>query len=88
MKKDFYEIEDCNYFTSTTKEIIEILLDKLYSFKRDNIITPTYVILDKKSYKRLCKEVCREYREYYLASVFNMEIKVVKSKEQIICVGI
>jgi len=88
MSKDFYNIKDCNYFTSTTKEIIETILYKLNSFKRENITTPSYVILDKKTYKQLCKEACREYREYYLAGVFGLEIKVVKSKEQIICVGI
>lgn len=85
---NFYHIGDCNSFTSTSKSILEVLLDKLNSFKRENLKSPIYVILDKKSYKQLNKEVCREYKDYYLASVFNMEIKVVKSKEQIICVGI
>lgn len=81
MSKDF-----C--FTSTSKLIIDTILDKLYSFKRENTNSPVYVILDKKSYKQLNKEVPEEYKGYYLVGVFNMEIKVVKSKEQIICVGI
>jgi hypothetical protein len=88
MGKDFYKIEDCDYFTSTSKSIIEVLLDKLNSFKRENLNSPVFVILDKRSYKQLNKEVTEEYKGYYLAGVFNMEIKVVKSKEQIICVGI
>lgn len=88
MNKDFYTIEDCDYFTSTSKSILEVILDKLNSFKRENLNSPVFVILDKRSYKQLNKEVSRTYKEYYLARVFNIEIKVVKSKEQIICVGI
>jgi uncharacterized linocin/CFP29 family protein len=88
MNKDFYKIEDCDYFTSTSKSILEVILDKLNSFKRENLNSPVFVILDKRSYKQLNKEVSRTYKEYYLTQVFNMEIKVVKSKEQIICVGI
>lgn len=88
MSKDFYKIEDCDCFTSTSKSMLDTILNKLYSFKRENLNSPVYVILDKKSYKQLNKEVTEEYKGYYLAGVFNMEIKVVKSKEQIICVGI
>lgn len=70
------------------ERVIEIILHKLYSLKQyGGSASPVFAILDKKSYKRLCKEAGKDYRERYLALVFNLKLKVVKSKEQIICVG-
>ena len=70
------------------ERVIDIILRKLYSLKKCEFIRPVFAILDKKSYKQLVKEVSKEYREQHLVFVFNLKIKVVKSKEQIICVGI
>lgn len=70
------------------ESVIEIILRKLYSLKKCEFIRPVFAILDKKSYKQLVKGVGKTYRERYLAVVFNLKIKVVKSKERIICVGI
>ena len=71
------------------ERVIEIILRKLYSLKQyGGSATPVFAILDKKTYKQLCKEAGKDYRERYLAVVFNLKIKIVKSKEQIIFVGI
>ena len=88
MKNKLYTIKDCNSATSTQEKIVDIILKKLYKIKADTLLNPVYCILDKKSYIQLNKECGEWYMYGYLGQVFGLEIKVVKSKEQIIFVGI
>jgi hypothetical protein len=88
MPKDFYKIEDCDCYTSTNKPVLEIILGKIDVFKRINIYYPgpCYIFLDKKSYKELNYEFTK--LKLPIKSICGFQIKIVKSKERIICVGV
>lgn len=88
MKQGFYKIEDCVCSTSTTKKVINIIYDKLKTFRENNFNTPRFIFLDKKSYKQLNKQQSEILKKRHLIRVFGLEVKIVKSKEQTICVGI
>ena len=88
MKKDLYTKKDCECYSTSEESVSRKLLGKLNKFRMNSMTIPKYAILDKKTYKQLEKEVGEHYIDCYLSSVFGLQIKVIKSKEPIIFVGI
>lgn len=92
MPKDFYKIEDCDWYTATNKSVIEIILEKIEIFRRIYTPGPFYIFLDKKSYKELNYKHNKDFglvkRKSPIKSILGFQIKIVKSKERIICVGV
>lgn len=88
MPKDFYKIENCDWYIATNKPVIDIILEKIDVFYRINIYTPGpfYIFLDKKSYKELNYWFTKQ--KLPIKSILGFRIKIVKSKERIICVGV
>lgn len=66
--------------------LAECILEKIYWCENSNK-KATYIILDKKTFK-LFKNAATVFMPSISATkMFGIKIKVVKSKEQIICVG-
>ena len=66
--------------------IMQYIIDKILRLEQ-HLLKPSIVVLDKKTYKILTKTQTALLPTINSSKLFGLKIKIVKTKEQIICIG-